>query len=299
MSLLGVGGLPEGLSEDDIRDLYADKAKLSTTLRDAGLTERAAAVAEELGAVTVGELLDVPLPRFRNKRGIGAVVKKELNRRHRQWTAALRPRKSKAPTAVPVRPVDAVWPATDDKLSAQHETRQNVERLAALLNPVPTGRKDNKRPQVVAAWLGLDGNSEVGTWPTNRQVAEAVKASEHTVSKHLGSAIGDWAEAGWMDILCGELVDAVRDAGRVMTARELARVLAAGHGSESETIEGTEAAALAVARAAVTAETLLTGRDEEHEPRLAQFRRRGRLIVAWSRWTAPTTRHRMNSPRTP
>lgn len=281
VTLLGLGGLPDGLSEDDIRDLYAEKAKVSTTLRDAGLTERAAAVAEELGAVTVGELLDVPLPRFRNKRGIGAVVKKELNRRHRQWTTTLRPKKSKAAIAVPVKPVEtSIGPDTNDGLSAQHEARQNVERLAALLNPDQAGRKDNKRPQVVAAWLGLDGTSKVGAWPTNRQVAETVKASEYTVSRHLGSAIGDWAGAGWMDIVCGELVDAVREAGRVMTARELARVLAAGHGSESETSEGTEAAALAVVRAAVTAETLLTGRDEEHEPRLAQFRRRGRLMVA-------------------
>ncbi|WP_306332891.1 BREX system serine/threonine kinase PglW [Streptomyces sp. KL118A] len=280
VSLLGGGGLPEGLSEDDIRDVYADKAKLSTTLRDAGLTERAAAVAEELGAVTVGELLDVPLPRFRGKRGIGAVVKKELNRRHRQWTAALRPRKPRATVPVPVRPIETEAPGTGDELGAQHEARQNVERLATLLNPAPAGRKDNKRPQVVAAWLGLDDASDVGAWPTNRQVAQTVRVSEYTVSKHLGSAIGDWAKAGWMNILCGELVDAVRDAGRVMTARELARILTAAHGSESESSEGTEAAALAVARAAVTSETLLTGRDEEHEPRLAQFRRRGRLIVA-------------------
>ncbi|MFJ3673553.1 BREX system serine/threonine kinase PglW [Streptomyces sp. NPDC090106] len=276
VSLLGVGGLPEGLSEDDIRDLYAERAKLGTTLRDAGLTERAAAVAEELGAVTVRELLDVPLPRFRGKRGIGAVVKKELNRRHRQWTSALRPRKPKAVAA----PVPPTVPATDDMLGAEHEARQNVERLAALLSPVLVGRKGNKRPQVVAAWLGLDGRSESGAWPTNRQVSESVKASEYTVSRHLGSAIGEWATAEWMTLLCGELVEAVQDAGRVMTARELARVLSAGHGSESESTEGTEAAALAVVRAAVAAETLLTGRDEDHEPRLAQMRRRGRLIVA-------------------
>ncbi|MGP8299812.1 BREX system serine/threonine kinase PglW [Streptomyces inhibens] len=274
VSLLGAGGLPEGLSEDDVRDLYAEKATVSTTLGDAGLTERAAAVAEEFGAVTVGELLDVPLHRFRNKRGIGAVVKKELNRRHRQWTAALRPRKSRTVTAVPVPSVEL---SPDDKLSAEHTARQNVERLAALLNPVPAGRKDNKRPQVVAAWLGLDDNTDVGSWPTNRQVAEAVKASEYTVSKHLSSAIAEWAGAGWMNILCGELVDAVRDAGGVMTARELARVLSANHGSESESAE---AAALAVVRAAVAAETLLTGRDEGHEPRLAQMRRKGRLLVA-------------------
>ncbi|MFI2264459.1 BREX system serine/threonine kinase PglW [Streptomyces tubercidicus] len=277
VSLLGGAGRQEGLSDDDIRDLYAEKAKLGTTLRDAGLTERAAAVAEELGAVTVGELLDVPSPRFRGKRGIGAVVKKELNRRHRQWTAALRPKKPKAVT-VPVRPVVPV--AADDKLGAEHEARQDVEHLAALLNPVPPGRKDNKRPQVVAAWLGLDSKAELGSWPTNRQVAETVKVSEFTVSKHLSAAITEWANAGWMNVLCGELVDAVRDGGRVMTARELSRVLAASHGSESESTEGTEAAALAVVRAAVAAETLLTGRDEDHEPRLAQMRRRGRLIVA-------------------
>lgn len=277
VSLLGGAGRQEGLSDDDIRDLYAEKAKLGTTLRDAGLTERAAAVAEELGAVTVGELLDVPSARFRGKRGIGAVVKKELNRRHRQWTAALRPKKPKA-AAVPVRLVVPV-PA-DDKLGAELEARQDVEHLAELLNPVPPGRKDNKRPQVVAAWLGLDGKAELGSWPTNRQVAETVKVSEFTVSKHLSAAITEWADAGWMNVLCGELVDAVRDAGRVMTARELARVLAASHGSESESTEGTEGAALAVVRAAVAAETLLTGRDEDHEPRLAQMRRRGRLIVA-------------------
>ncbi|WP_346780881.1 BREX system serine/threonine kinase PglW [Streptomyces sp. SPB162] len=278
VSLLGVGEFPEGLSEDAVRDLCADRAKCTTTLRDAGLTARAAAVAEELGAVTVGELLDVPLPSFRNKRGIGAVVKKELNRRHRQWTAALRPRKSKvAQAAAAVKPVE---PAAGGTVGAEHESRQTVERLAALLNPVPAGRKDNKRPQVVAAWLGLDGASAVGTWPTSRQVAERVKVSEYTVSKHLGSAIGVWAETGWMDTVRDELVEAVAGAGRAMTARELARVLAAAHGSESETDEGTQAAAFAVVRAAVAAEVLLTGRDEEHEPRLAQMRRRGRLIVA-------------------
>ncbi|MFI0739153.1 BREX system serine/threonine kinase PglW [Streptomyces sp. NPDC021100] len=277
VALLSGASRQEGLSDDDIRDLYAEKAKLGTTLRDAGLTERAAAVAEELGAVTVGELLDVPLPRFRGKRGIGAVVKKELNRRHRQWTAALRPKKPKA-TPAPARPVAPA--VVDDKLGAELKARQDVEHLAALLNPVPPGRKDNKRPQVVAAWLGLDGKTELGTWPTNRQVGEAVKVSEYTVSRHLGSAVAEWADAGWMNILRGELVDAVRDAGRVMTARELARVLAARHGSESESSAGAESAALAVVRAAVAAETLLTGRDEDHEPRLAQMRRRGRLIVA-------------------
>ncbi|UQA97320.1 BREX system serine/threonine kinase PglW [Streptomyces halobius] len=280
VSHLGADGLPEGLSEQDIRDLYADNAKLGTTLKDAGLTERAAAVAEELGAVTVEELLDVPLPRFREKRGIGAVVKKELNRRHRQWTAALRPKRPKAShTAPAATPVVACGPA-DGRLGAEHDARQNVERLAALLNPVPPGRRDNKRPQVVAAWLGLDGTCEPGTWPTNRQVAGTVKVSEYTVSKHLGTAIGEWVAAGWMTLLRDELVDSVRDAGRVMTTRELARVLAAGHGSQSETTKDTEAAALAVVRAAVAAETLLTGRDEDHEPRLAQLRRGGRVLIA-------------------
>lgn len=286
-ALAGLGVLPEGLTEDDIRDLQAERAKLGTDLKAAGLTVRAAAVAEELGATTVGELLDLPLNRFRGKRGIGAVVKKELSRRHRQW-AALRPKKARsAGTAVSVpraeelaRPDAPAEEAAASDLLTGEQLRQNVERLAALLNPVPEGRKDNRRPQVVAAWLGLDGSAAAGAWPTNREVAKIVRVSEFTVSKHLSSAIGEWAAAGWMTALRDELVEAVREAGRVMTAHELARVLVAAHGSESETVEGAERAATAVVRAAVAAETLLTGRDEEHEPRLELMRRRGRIVIA-------------------
>ncbi|WUQ54591.1 BREX system serine/threonine kinase PglW [Streptomyces virginiae] len=278
--VLAPAGLPEGLSEDDFRDLLADRAKAATLLREAGLTVRAAAVAEELGAVTVGELIGFPAHRFRGKRGIGAVVKKELNRRHRQWTTALRPKKPTKTGAT--SPVPAPIPMPDDKLGAEYEARQNVERLSALLNPVSGGRKDNKRPQVVAAWLGLgEAAARLGTWPTNRQVAEAVKASEYTVSRHLTAAYADWADTGWLRLVRNELVDALRDAGRVMTARELARVIAAGHGSESETTAEAETAALAVVRASVATEALLTaGRAKDEEPRFAQLRRRGRLIVA-------------------
>ncbi|WP_346776476.1 BREX system serine/threonine kinase PglW [Streptomyces sp. HNM0574] len=282
-ALVGLGVLPEGLTEDDIRDLQADRAGLGTDLKTAGLTVRAAAVAEEFGAATVEELLDLPLNRFRGKRGIGAVVKKELSRRHRQWTAALRPKKGRGSAAVsptPPRSGASAEEAAASELLAGEQVRQNVERLAALLNPVPGGRKDNRRPQVVAAWLGLDGKAEAGAWPTNREVAKTVRVSEYTVSKHLKDAVGEWVGAGWMSLLRDELVEAVREAGRVMTARELARVLVAAHGSESGSADDSERAATAMVRAAVAAEAVLTGRDEQHEPRLALLRRSGRIVIA-------------------
>ncbi|MEH0579630.1 BREX system serine/threonine kinase PglW [Streptomyces sp. B21-108] len=278
----GVAGLTgtEGLSQDEIRDLHAAKAGLDTSLTQAGLTERAADAAGELGADTVEQLLDLPLTRFR-QRGIGPAVRKELTRRHRQWTDTLRPKKSRKRDPEAPSPKSVAMGAADDQLGAEPDARQSVNRLAALLNPVPPGRRDNKRPQVVAAWLGLDGTSTPGSWPTNREVATALGISEFTVSKHLTTAAEHWAGQSWLTQLREELADILQAAGRIMTAQELARELLVRHGGEADTANEALIAALAVVRAALTAENVLKDQqDENYEPRFTQVRRRGRLLVA-------------------
>lgn len=270
----------KGMSQDEIRDLWAAKAKLDMSLAEAGLTERAVDAAGELEADTVEQLLDLPLTRFK-QRGIGPAIRKELTRRHRQWTAALRPKKSRkrddeAPSTRPTASGTG-----DDRFDEESDVRQNVNRLAALLNPIPPGRRDNKRPQVVAAWLGLDGGSAPGSWPTNREVAAAVKVRESTVSGHLTEAAEYWVRQSWLTQLRDELADVLGAAGRIMTAQELARELLVRHGGEAHTADEAQTAALAVVRAALTAENVLKGQqDKNYEPRFTQVRRRGRVLVA-------------------
>ena len=291
LSLTALGDVPENLSLDQIRDLYAERATLDTPLEQSGLTPRAQGVAADFGATTVRELLNVPLYRFQQKqRGIGVVVKRELHRRHRQWTAGLH---TKKPTTAPAK---ARRPAReeDERLTASLDARLPIERLAELLNPPRPGRKDNKLPQVVAAFLGLpapegapDAALDLPPWVTGKKVAEVLGLSHFTVSKHITAASTEWVEAGWMSALRDELVEIVREAGRVMTARQLALELRARHGAGGDTAERTEATALAVVRAALAAEKLLNGNAENHEPRLAALRRQGRVLIAMESLEGP------------
>ncbi|CDR09568.1 hypothetical protein [Streptomyces iranensis] len=181
LSLTTLGDVPEHLSLDEIRDLYAERATLDTPLEQSGLTPRAQGVAADFGATTVRELLNVPLYRFQQKqRGIGVVVKRELHRRHRQWTAALR---AKKPTTAPAK---ARRPAReeDDLLTASLDARLPIERLAGLLNPPRPGRKDNKLPQVIAAFLGLpapEGVPDAPPW-TCPPGSPARRSQRHSAS---------------------------------------------------------------------------------------------------------------------
>ena len=82
-----VGLDPRSLEES--REAAAQAARRDTPLEAAGLSPRAVSVAQSFGASTVGELLDVPLHQIARARGAGAVIRKEINRRHKQWAAQL------------------------------------------------------------------------------------------------------------------------------------------------------------------------------------------------------------------
>ena len=76
-------------SFEESRDASALAATRDTPLDASGLSPRAISVAQSFGATTVGGLLDVPLHRIARARGAGAVIRKEINRRHKQWAAQL------------------------------------------------------------------------------------------------------------------------------------------------------------------------------------------------------------------
>ncbi|AOW87765.1 serine/threonine protein kinase [Streptomyces olivaceus] len=263
-----------GMTVEDIeeaREQAAAAAEPSTPLDAAGLSPRAVSVADALGASTVGALLDIAPHTISRARGAGNVIRKELNRRHRQWTHALR--KRSAARAAVVVPADA-----------PEDVLESVETLAARLTPQEGKRRTKPRPDVVRAMLQLPGADRLELWPAQSAIARALGITQTTVSHHQQAAIELWSALGWLRRIRDEVVATLSERGRVMTAEELAVDLRARHGAGEGAPADTLAQALAVVRAAAEAESRKreepTGSDAEPPVRLAVLRRGGRVLLA-------------------
>ncbi|MGW0013423.1 protein kinase domain-containing protein [Streptomyces tendae] len=275
-----------GASSDDpeeARDRAAAAAGPTTPLDAAGLSPRAVSVAGQLGATTVGELLDIQPYAISKARGAGALVRKELNRRRKQWATALRPA---APYAPPRRQASDAG-APQQAAPGSDETRiLSIDDMAALLVPEP-GRKGSHRVDVVRLTLGLPlddgGLSPLGAWPVQARIADHLGIKQTSVSRHHRNEIRRWTEADWLAPVRTELTEIVEAVGRVMTADEAAAELRARHGAGADAPARTLARALAVVRAAADAETA-ERQDEDpagpHEPRFAVHRRGDTVLLA-------------------
>ncbi len=264
-----------GEDVEDIREQAAAAAGLKTPLDAAGLSPRAVSVAASLGAATVEALLDIAPHTISRARGAGNVIRKELNRRHRQWTQDLRKRPAaNAPVALPS--------------DAPEESLESVDTLAARLTPQASAQRTKKpRPDVVAATLQLPGSVRLETWPAQSAVAKALKISQPTVSQHLVAAIEQWATQPWLRRVRDELVALLQEQGRVATAAEMAAELRARHGAGAGADPAeTLGKALAVVRAAADTEArkrpegASSGGDTEPAARLAILRRGGHVVLA-------------------
>ncbi|MEU8651042.1 BREX system serine/threonine kinase PglW [Streptomyces sp. NPDC048737] len=272
-----------GISTEDLEDAReqaAEAAGLRTPLAAAGLSPRAVSVAESLKAHTVEQLLDIPPHHISRARGAGNAIRKELNRRHRQWTQALRRRAGvKKPVAL--------------EPDAPEEVLESVDTLAARLTPPEGKRRTRPRSDVVRATLQLPGVLEAGEalepWPAQSQIAKALGVSQPTVSGNQQAAVEQWAELPWLARVRDELVAILADRDRVSTAEELASELRARHGAGAGDPIEAQAKALAVVRAAVETEIRKRGDEEsdaqgsdpgEASARFAVQRRGGRVVVA-------------------
>ncbi len=298
-----------GLESSDListREAHALAAQLGTPLEAAGLSPRAVSVAQDLGATTVGELLAVQAYLITRARGSGAKVRKELNRRHKQWSARLKPAVEKAETPVKkssgprtVTPSPRPAPRFDPgEIEVKATWVPSIDELADLVTK-PVGRRNSSRDRVVRLTLGwpITEDSKAGEqeprtpWPMQSQVTEWVSLNQGTVSNHQQAAAKSWAETPVMESVRDEIVDIVTDAGRVMTVQEVAAALRVRRGAGDDTPERIAAASLAVVRAAVEAELWIDrhgdvdrfdpedaeidgGDDRPRESRLA-VRRRG------------------------
>ncbi|WP_329062128.1 BREX system serine/threonine kinase PglW [Streptomyces sp. NBC_01429] len=278
---------------EEARDAAAAAADLTLALGPAGLSPRAESVANGLGAATVGELLDIPLHTVARARGAGVLVRRELGRRHKQWTARLRrPGAPPEPRPAPARTAGSATASVNpadrpEEPSAELIAHESVDSLAVRLTPGPA-RGNNLRPAVVRLTLGIPqprdeggGVSPLGPWPPQTVIAKHLGTSQATVSRHHVAAIEEWSAAPWLTAVRDELVGILELSGRVMTVQEAAAELRIRHGAADDTAERTLAKSLAVVRAAADAEVFQRGASaEEYEPRFAVLRRGSRVLLA-------------------
>jgi serine/threonine protein kinase len=260
----------EAESSDEERDRIAAAAGLDTPLVAAGLTERAISVAHGLGANTVAELLDIPQYKISKARGAGSLTRRQLNRRHRQWSAALLG--DRAAAAERTDTPDAGMPTVD-------------ELANSLISPA---WRPTKKKEAVRLLLGLPGEDGVPeAWLSQAKVAARLDTTQVTVSRYLKDAVGRWATTERLLPIRDELVGLVVAAGRVMTVDELTAALRARHGVEPGEPERAAARSLAVVRAAIEADIWAgqhpdegTGDPTAAGARLALPRRGGRVLAA-------------------
>ncbi|MEK8143677.1 hypothetical protein NKH18_21595 [Streptomyces sp. M10(2022)] len=226
-------------------------------------------MAASLGASTVGALLDIQPHTISRARGAGNAIRKELNRRHRQWSHDLRKRPE------PRKPVTIA-------LDAPEEALESVETLAArLMPPESQGRRTKPRPDVVRATLQLPGGADLGTGrcrlPSPRRSTSARTRFPHTSSPRWsgGRPAMDGPDPGRVGrdtVRAGQSDDSRGAGGRAASPAR------AGDGDAADT----PARALAVVRAAVDTEARKRDEDagSEAPARLAMLRRDGRVLLA-------------------
>ena len=279
-----VNGVDQTVQE--ARDRAAAHAELDTPLGAAGLSPAAESAANALGATRVDELLAIPPHLISRARGTGALVRRELNRRHRQWKTHLqRPNTSPTPTD-DNGPAGAAEPSltlTDDSSTWLSHTHLNVLDYARRLAPAP-GRKGSHRADVVRLTLGLPNENglfpPLPGWCSQSEIAAHLGIQQPSVSRHHKAAIQEWIDDPALTALRHEIAAYVRAAGGVVTAQEIAAELQIRKGVGESDPRLAQALSLAVVRAAVEAETWPYDRTEEDQPRLAVLRRGSRVLVA-------------------
>jgi serine/threonine protein kinase len=278
------------------RDAAVEVAELDTPLDAAGLSPRAVSVAHGLGATTVAQLIDIPTYQITRARGTGTRVRKELIRRHKQWTARLRP--SAPPVAahgtrvfVPDDPHGNLPVGDSPAVDIGTDWVPTVDQIVDLLTR-PTGGRRSRRSEVVRAVLGLDDrHSGDGAWTVQSEIAATLKIKQPSVSRSYREALTTWASMPVLAAVRDDLVTIVLEAGRVMTSTELALALRGRRGCAAATPEAELVLASAVVRAAVDVEqrTDLPGRDvslpdgddrDAGDARLAALRRGGTMWIA-------------------
>lgn len=257
---------PDEKAAEKARDEAAAKATRATSLEAAGLTPRAVSAAHRVEATTVGELLAVGNNTFATLPGLGARTRRELQRRVKQWRTRLGERET-IPTSAAARKAATAEVATETT-NAGGDTdlvRVGLDAIAALLVPAKNGRN---AAEVEATRLLLNLPDATGTlpglplWPQQPQVAAAVGVTSGRIAQILGKQRKRWQGMPVVGSVRTQIIELLRDGGRVMGVAELAEALLISRGSVRTGDDLRLTVAVAAVRAAVEVDAI------EEEPRL-------------------------------
>ncbi|WP_300007723.1 BREX system serine/threonine kinase PglW [Pseudonocardia sp.] len=245
------------------RDAAADAATADTALDAAGLSLRAVAVAQRLGAETVGTLLAVPTRELWRARGLSRTTRLELVNRVAAWRRRLG--------------VPAASPAPDPRPETARDLPPGLDAVAARLLPDPAG-KGADPAALVRLVLGMPdagGVLPAARWPTLTEVGAAAGLTRARIGQILAARRRAWIGDPVLVVLRDELVARLRALNRVAAAGELVAELLAARGCGNEEDPARRLAlGYAVLRAIVEAD------GSAEEPLLATRRHRDRVLVA-------------------
>lgn len=251
-------------SEDrqEQRDELAERATADTALDASGLSMRAVAVAQRLGASTVGDLIDIRTRELWQARGLPKATRTELVTRASQWRRTLA-------TTTPTR--------EDAPGEQQAGSAPSLDAVVARLIPAAT-RRGATQPQLTRSLLGLP--DEQGTlpptrWPTHAQVAAAGGLTAARIAQIMGERRREWAREPMLTAVREDVASALAELSRVAAASELVDQLLLLRGcAREEDLRRRRAYAYGVLRGAVEADSICDA------PRFALRRHADRVLIA-------------------
>ncbi|MEU2614516.1 BREX system serine/threonine kinase PglW [Micromonospora sp. NPDC007271] len=255
---------PDEKAAEKAREEAAGRATRATALEAAGLTPRAVSAAHRVEATTVGELLAVGNNTFATLPGLGAKTRKELQRRVKEWRTRLGEREI-IPTSAAARKAATAEVATETTAAGgdTDPVRVGLDAIATLLVPTSRNPKDAEATRLL---LHLPDSSgalpDLPLWPQHPFVAKRLDVTPARIAQILGKQRKRWHEIPVVGSVRTQIIELLRDGGRVMGVAELAEALLVSRGSVRTGDELRLAMALAAVRAAVEVDAL------EEEPRL-------------------------------
>jgi serine/threonine protein kinase len=283
--------IPEAEEEtaEQQRDRLAALVDRATPISAAGLSPAAESFVYGLHLNTVGQLLDYSQRRLVNAPGLGPKTHKEVLRRIKQWrlklaeqpAAPLTPEGRKAAKeelsaaeAAAASVVAANGGAGARSLPERALREVSLDTLATIF--VPPLRKDGTNRnecEMVRLLLRLPNeqgvlpSSDVGVWPLQKDVANALGLSRGRIPQMLKNQRTRWKKHPAVRALRAQILELLHDLGRVASAAEVADALIVRRGTGLTEREQRRALALAAVRAAVEVEQLVPEEAEfRHAP---------------------------------
>jgi len=239
-----------------------EQAELGTPVAALGLSTRARNALERANIITVRNLLEFPIGEIHMMRGVGNQTRQEIIR----FVGQLRER---FPVVEPVRP----------KEETPHDETTGPPSLEVLYQRILGARNAKKDAEwkIRLALLGISApeNQSPTNWPSQTDVADALKTSSTKISQGLKSDRNRWSKDSLITSLRLELCEQIQRLGGVVTIGEiidLTLLLRPVANTPDTAVQ--QRMASAVARAAVETEDMM-------ERRRFQLRRvAGKTVVA-------------------